>query len=289
VPEENNLEAIGSEISSAFTCACYLSLVDKKSKYREKPMKAQNKEIERIWNDAFVERTGGYDTYGEDLSQLFGILNISPPTEERLVLDAGCGTGKCSIPLAKLGFTVIGVDISEKAVEIARQKAREAELEIEFTVKDLEALPFEDRTFDYVFCGGVLHHFPNLQKVETELYRVLKENGKFYSYEANRSNPVTFVFFALAKLLRPLGFFNRKFSVNERALGITELEQTLREVGFDDFYFKSINIRNTGSDSTQTFYGNIRNMVYFLCEKTLPSLRKGSHIVLSCVKEGKYR
>jgi len=253
-------------------------------------VKAQDKEKERKWNDDFIIRTGGYDTYDDDLSQLFDIFQISSLSKEFLVLDAGCGTGKCSIPLAKLGFKVIGVDISEKAIEVARQKADEAKLPITFKVGDLEALSFEDDTFDIVFCGGVFHHFPVLNKVEEELHRVLKENGKLFAYEANRSNPITFLFFTSAivsRKLLPLGYFIRKFSLNERALSVGELETGLRNTGFTDFYFDSINIRNKGNDNSQMIKGHIRNLVFFLCEKFLPRLNKGIHITLSCVKKRK--
>lgn len=263
-----------------------------KKKIRRKLMRAQDKEKERKWNDDFVKRTGGYDTYDDDLSQLFDIFQISSLSKESLVLDAGCGTGKCSIPFAKLGFKVIGVDISEKAIEVACQKAEEAKLSIIFRVEDLEALPFEDNTFDIVFCGGVLHHFPSLNKVEEELHRVLKEKGKLFAYEANRSNPITFLFFTFANLSRkflPLGCVKRKFSVNESALNVKELEGSLRNAGFTDFYFDSINIRNKGKNNSQMIWGNIRNLIFFLCEKFLPRLSKGIHIILSCVKERKYK
>lgn len=256
-----------------------------------KMMKTQDKEKERKWNDDFVKRTGGYDTYDDDLSQLFDIFQISSLSKEFLVLDAGCGTGKCSIPFAKLGFKVIGVDISEKAIEVACQKAEEAKLSIIFRVADLEALPFEDNTFDIVFCGGVLHHFPSLNKVEKELHRVLKEKGKLFAYEANRSNPITFLFFTFANLSRKflaLSSVERKFSVNERALSVKELERGLKNTGFTDFYFDSINIRNKGNINSQLILGHIRNLTFYFCEIFLPRLSKGIHIVLSCVKDRKY-
>ena len=252
-------------------------------------MKKQDKAEERRWNDEFVERTGGYLTYDEDLSQLFDILKISSPSEESIVLDAGCGTGKCSIPLAKLGFKVVGVDISVKAIEVAGRAAENAGADITFRVEDLEALPFKDNTCDIVFCGGVLHHFPNIGKVATELYRVLKKDGKLYAYEANRSNPITFLFFTSAKISRrilPLGYFKRKFSLNERALSIKDLKGTLENIGFCDFYFDSINIRSIGGNSSKAT-NKIRKLIFSLSEKYLPSLSKGIHIVISCTTHAK--
>ena len=248
----------------------------------------QDKEKERMFTDAFVERTGGYDTYDEDLSQLLTSLNISKSSKETLVLDVGCGTGKCSIPLAKLGYKVIGVDISDKAIEIALKKAEKAKLDITFRVEDIEDLSFENDTFDLVFCGGVLHHFPDLKKIESEMHRVLKEKGRLCAYEPNRSNPITYFFFTFvmnSRRLFNLEYIENKFSVNERALCVKELEESLRQAGFSDFYFDSINIRNI-NDNSQKFKGKLRNLIYSLNEKVLPPLYKGSHIVLSCVKDG---
>ena len=184
---------------------------------------------------------------------------------------------------------MVGVDISVKAIEVACRAAENAGVDITFQVEDLEALPFKDNTFDIVFCGGVLHHFPNIGKVATELYRVLKKDGKLYAYEANRSNPITFLFFTSAKISRrilPLGYFKRKFSLNERALSIKDLKGTLENIGFCDFYFDSINIRSIGDNSSK-FSNKIRNLIFSLSEKYLPSLSKGIHIVISCTTHAK--
>ncbi len=251
-------------------------------------MRQQNKKAEQKMSDDFVERTGGYVTYDEDLTELFELLGIILSNKDALLLDAGCGTGKCSIALGKLGFRVIGVDISEKAIEVAREMAREHEVEVEFEVRDIETLPFADNTFDFVFCGGVLHHFPALEKVSEEMYRVLKVGGKLFAYEANKLNPVTFLLFTFASLSRkflPLKYVQREFSVNERALSPKELERSLRGVGFTNFCFNSINIRNKYKDEHQIIQSKIRRLLNFLCEKIMPSLGRGRHLTLSCVKK----
>ena len=251
-------------------------------------MEAQNKEKERQWNDEFVKRTGGYTAYSEELNQLFDIFHMSSLPKDSFVLDAGCGTGRCSFPIASLGFKVIGIDISEKAIEVARQEAEKAKLSITFQEGDIEALPFEDNTFDIVFCGGVLHHFPDSTKAEKEIYRVLKEKGKFFAYEPNRSNPVTFFFFAFAKLswkFFPSRYIGQKFSENERLISAKELGIRLRHIGFAEINFDFINIQNKGRNCSRRIKNQIRKRIYSFNEAFLPSLRKGSHLALSCIKK----
>jgi SAM-dependent methyltransferase len=74
------------------------------------------------------------------------------------LLDAGCGSGKYSIPLSMRGFDVIGVDVSRGALEMAAKGSKLRELEIKFLAADICHLPFPARSFDVIWCYGVLHH-----------------------------------------------------------------------------------------------------------------------------------
>lgn len=75
------------------------------------------------------------------------------------VLDAGCGTGEHALLAAALGLPVLGVDVAETAVEIARVKARDRGLEAEFAVADAFELERLGRTFDTVLDCGLFHTF----------------------------------------------------------------------------------------------------------------------------------
>lgn len=68
------------------------------------------------------------------------------------------GAGTNTVYLAKKGFQVTGIDISSKAVEYARKKADQANVEIKFMVQNFLDLPFEDEEFDFVFDRGCFHH-----------------------------------------------------------------------------------------------------------------------------------
>ncbi|MBZ0291094.1 MAG: class I SAM-dependent methyltransferase [Anaerolineae bacterium] len=103
------------------------------------------------------------------------------PGEE--VLDIGCGTGTLAI-LAKQGdghsAEIHGVDAASEMIERARQKAKAANVDIDFQPGLAENIRFEDGTFDLVMNSLMMHHLtPELrEKALAEVYRVLKPGGR---------------------------------------------------------------------------------------------------------------
>ena len=94
------------------------------------------------------------------------------------VLDAGVGTGRHSLRIARRGTRVTAIDDSHEMLAVARDKANRAGLEIDFHQVSLESpLPFKDEEFDLVLCSLVLTHIPNLANVVKELYRVCSKGG----------------------------------------------------------------------------------------------------------------
>jgi SAM-dependent methyltransferase len=75
------------------------------------------------------------------------------------VLDAGCGTGENTLHLASLGLPVLGVDVAETALAMAREKAAERGIEAEFAAADALQLGRLGRTFDTVLDVGLFHSF----------------------------------------------------------------------------------------------------------------------------------
>jgi ubiquinone/menaquinone biosynthesis C-methylase UbiE len=111
----------------------------------------------------------------------FAIMNLPAGAQ---VLDAGCGTGDHAFRFAQAGFNVTAVDISDVALERARQAA--AQLPITFRRTPLETLPFPNDTFDAVHCRGVLMHIPDWKSSLRELCRVLRPGGTLMVMEANQ-------------------------------------------------------------------------------------------------------
>lgn len=109
------------------------------------------------------------------------------------LLEIGCGIGVDSIQLAKAGFDVTAVDLTENALEVARQFAQQRDVTIDFRLGNAEALDFADDTFDAVYSFGVLHHTPDIEKAISEVRRVLRPGGKAYIMLYHRDSLVNAV------------------------------------------------------------------------------------------------
>ncbi len=96
------------------------------------------------------------------------------------VLEVGCGIGTDASQWAKGGAIYTGVDLTEKAVSMARKRFEIYGYKGEFRTADAENLPFEPESFDIVYSFGVLHHTPDTQKAINEVYRVLKPGGRAF-------------------------------------------------------------------------------------------------------------
>jgi 2-polyprenyl-3-methyl-5-hydroxy-6-metoxy-1,4-benzoquinol methylase len=107
------------------------------------------------------------------------IASFLAPVSGRTVLDVGTGTGRAAIALAARGARVTGVDASEEMLTVARRRAREAGVEIEFATGDAHRLGFPDRSFDTVVCLRVLMHTPDWHQSLAELCRVAKHHVVF--------------------------------------------------------------------------------------------------------------
>lgn len=97
-------------------------------------------------------------------------------------LDLGCGTGTTAFTLAKHGLDTTGIDISETAIEMGRDLARQQNLEIQFVAGDVLNLKSLERKFDFIYDSHFLHCIvfeEDRKKVFNEIKSVLKDDGIF--------------------------------------------------------------------------------------------------------------
>lgn len=90
----------------------------------------------------------------------------------------GCGTGEESELLETFGVDkkhLMGIDLSKKSIEIAKKTYPD----IEFVVGDMNELPFESNSFDFVYSSLTVHYSATPEQTYKEVYRVLKPNGLF--------------------------------------------------------------------------------------------------------------
>ena len=100
---------------------------------------------------------------------LVALLEVRP----RRILDAGCGTGEFAERAASvLGAEVVGLDQSERMVELTRARGLEAH------AGDVQRLPFRDGEFDAASANWMLYHLPDLDRGLSELARVLRPGGR---------------------------------------------------------------------------------------------------------------
>ncbi|TFG31393.1 class I SAM-dependent methyltransferase [Candidatus Thorarchaeota archaeon] len=134
--------------------------------------------------DIFKTVEKSYDRMGEkyhnlrdnekfncELEKFTGLLPISGK-----VLDAGCGVGRpVSQYLVKKEFSVTGVDISKKMVDLAKENVPEAT----FYQKNILTLDFPENSFDGIICVYTLWHIPRINHalIIQNFHRMLKDNG----------------------------------------------------------------------------------------------------------------
>lgn len=95
------------------------------------------------------------------------------------ILDIGTSTGHSALEFSRiLNCKVIGVDINEMSLAIARERLEDFELKkAEFICEDATKMSFEDATFDVVFAGNVTSLIEDKSKALSEYWRVLVPNG----------------------------------------------------------------------------------------------------------------
>jgi 2-polyprenyl-3-methyl-5-hydroxy-6-metoxy-1,4-benzoquinol methylase len=158
-----------------------------------------------------------------DLTKLCNTGAIRPGK----AVDIGCGEGFYSIYLASLGFDVVGIDLSERAIEYARQNANRAGQDVSFEAMDVAACKTLGQQFDFALEWSVLHHIePSARAQHVDNVDSLLRNGGDYlsvcfattddadSHSKFEVSPVgTKLYYSTARELRDL--FEPRFRIVE--------------------------------------------------------------------------
>jgi 2-polyprenyl-3-methyl-5-hydroxy-6-metoxy-1,4-benzoquinol methylase len=104
------------------------------------------------------------------------------------VLDVGCGTGFLTLLLAEMGHSVTGIDLAERMLTAAKEKARRAGLSVEFRLENATSLRDSDATYDVVIARHVIWALPDPSLGVREWLRVLKPGGRLALIEGQWSS-----------------------------------------------------------------------------------------------------
>ena len=133
--------------------------------------------------ERFIPGKGGAQISYEHLHRYLFATKFS---ENKKVLDLGCGEGYGSDMLSKKAISVVGLDISKEAIENARLKYRRENLK--FTIGECDAIPFKSNSFDLVVNFEVIEHIRNQGLMLEEIRRVLSEKGILIISSPSRKN-----------------------------------------------------------------------------------------------------
>jgi len=100
----------------------------------------------------------------------------------RSILDIACGTGSHAIFMAKKGYDVTGIDLSREMLDIAKQKAKNKNLHLQFICEDMRNLKFNSE-FDVAYCFGLsfmeMITYDDINRSLESIRQVIKPNGLF--------------------------------------------------------------------------------------------------------------
>lgn len=103
-------------------------------------------------------------------------------SEGARVLDVGCGTGEIVLRLGREypRISLVGIDVHEPHLALARERSRELGSRVEFRLGDAFALDFPDRSFDLTVCRHMLQAVPEPRRVLAEMKRVTRSGGRLH-------------------------------------------------------------------------------------------------------------
>ena len=130
------------------------------------------------------ERAWSTGSWREKSQPLPSVLRFSKDLERAgssRVLDLGAGAGRHTIALARAGFQVVALDVSQTALTTLDRRVREEKLSNVIAVKhEMNLLPFTDCYFDAVLSTNVLHHglAKEIRLALSEVHRVMRDGGR---------------------------------------------------------------------------------------------------------------
>ncbi len=120
-------------------------------------------------------------------------INQAVPLNGKTVLDVGCGGGILSESMALKGAKVTGIDLGEKALNVAKLHSLESGVNVDYRYISVEELAEQaPASFDVVTCLEMLEHVPNPASVVEACAKLVKPNGHVFFSTLNR-NPKAYL------------------------------------------------------------------------------------------------
>jgi len=173
-----------------------------------------------------------WERYGRRTLERIGL------TPGQRVLDVCCGSGASALPAARLvapNGSVVGVDLAENLLALAREKANQLNLtNVEFRSGDMTHLDFEAGRFDVVVCVFGIFFVPDMEVGLRELKRVLRAGGKLAitTWGPRFFEPASTEFWNSIRKIRPDLY--KGFNPWDRISEVDHLRSLLEPLGFEE-------------------------------------------------------
>jgi len=219
---------------------------------------------EKHWKDHFKY----YDFFQNHFSKYRKLILLYAKylKNKRKILDSGCGTGNLTLELLKQKHNVVAIDLNKFGLNVLRKKCKKYSKNLKVHRMDVEKIKFRNNSFDGVSSFFVVPFVKNNKEYFSEVYRVLRNNGKFViSIPSSKNLKGVIEIFErelkkkkiLPKFKKEWGQFLKTTKVNEsKALKgppLRKIKNMLKKIGFT----KIRSLKNP-----------YKNHVYFIvCEK----------------------
>lgn len=204
-------------------------------------------------DDLLREPKGFWENFYEERNKDIPFFKVKGPDENLVeyfskglspqkVLEVGCGPGRNAIYMAQQGCHVSALDISEKAIMWAKERANEEGLKINFQCVSLFDFEFESHSYDFIYDCGLFHHLPPHRRLTylNFIKKALKKDGHFGIVCFNTDGAANTSDWDVYK---------------ERTLkgGIGYTEERLKEIFAKDFYIKDFRRMKRMAESQDLF------------------------------------
>ena len=122
----------------------------------------------------------------DNIIKTFKLENKIKPLDKIKILDIGCGGGLLSEPMSRLGAKVVGIDASNKNVNIAKIHAKESNLKIDYVCASPENFKTETK-FDVILNMEIIEHVDNIDHFLKSSSNLLKKDGIMFVATLNKT------------------------------------------------------------------------------------------------------
>lgn len=190
---------------------------------------------------------GSWDQLWRGRKRLYVYRNVISSAESclggaagRSILEVGCGRGATLLELARRGANVVGLDYSEDALAICRERSSRNGIagHADFVNGDARKLPFPSESFDFVFSVGLIEHFEDPGAILAEQHRVLRTGGYLLVQVPQKYSLYTAIKKVMIRLGKwPYGGWETEFSGREISAIVREAGLEPKSVyGYGSFF-----------------------------------------------------